>query len=78
MTVFDKKDFPKVLAQVEQGSIAPLYLLYGEDYLVKSALAQLTEILVPESQRSTNLEIVDGNQADFRQILDNVYSLPQE
>ncbi|MDH3557480.1 MAG: hypothetical protein OES18_16680 [Deltaproteobacteria bacterium] len=72
MTVFDKKDFPKVLAQVEQGSIAPLYLLYGEDYLVKSALAQLTEILVPESQRSTNLEIVDGNQADFRQILDNV------
>ncbi|MBW2579870.1 MAG: hypothetical protein JRD00_02770 [Deltaproteobacteria bacterium] len=80
MPVFDKKDFPKVLEQGEQGSIAPLYLLYGEDYLVKSALAQLTEILVPESQRSTNLEIVDGtnleivdgNQADFRQILDNV------
>jgi DNA polymerase-3 subunit delta len=72
MPVFDKKDFPKVLAQVEQGSVAPLYFLYGEDYLVKSALAQLSEILVPESQRSTNLEIVDGTQADFRQILDNV------
>lgn len=72
MPVFDKKNFPKVLAQVEEGIIAPLYLLHGEDYLVKSALAQLTEILVPESQRSTNLEIVDGNQADFRQILDNV------
>jgi DNA polymerase-3 subunit delta len=72
MPVFDKKDFPKVLAQVEQGSVAPLYLLHGEDYLVKSALVQLTEILVPESQRSTNLEIVDGNRADFRQILDNV------
>ena len=72
MPVFDKKDFSKVLAQVEQGSIAPLYFLHGEDYLVKSALAQLTEILVPESQQSTNLEIVDGNQADFRQILDNV------
>lgn len=72
MPVFDKKDFPKVLAQVEQGSVAPLYFLHGEDYLVKSALAQLTELLVPESQRSTNLEIVDGNQADFRQILDNV------
>jgi hypothetical protein len=25
MTVFDKKDFPKVLAQVEQGSIAPTH-----------------------------------------------------
>jgi DNA polymerase-3 subunit delta len=72
MPVFDKKDFPKVLAQVEQGSVAPLYFLHGEDYLVKSALAQLSEMLVPESQRSTNLEIVDGTQADFRQILDNV------
>jgi DNA polymerase-3 subunit delta len=72
MPVFDKKDFSKVLAQVEQGSVAPLYILHGEDYLVKSALAQLSEMLVPESQRSTNLEIVDGNQADFRQILDNV------
>jgi DNA polymerase-3 subunit delta len=72
MPVFDKKDFPKVLTQVEQGSVAPLYFLHGEDYLVKSALAQLTEILVPESQQSTNLEVVDGNQSDFRQILDNV------
>ena len=61
-----------MLAQVEQGSVAPLYFLHGEDYLVKSALAQLTEILVPESQQSTNLEVVDGNQSDFRQILDNV------
>lgn len=72
MPVFDKKDFRKVLAQAEEGRMAPLYLLHGEDYLVKSALAQLTEILVPESQRSTNLEIIDGNQADFRQILDSI------
>ena len=72
MPVYDKKDFPKVLEQVEQGGVALLYFLHGEDYLVKSALAKLTEILVPESQQSTNLEIVDGNQADFRHILDNV------
>jgi DNA polymerase-3 subunit delta len=72
MPVFDKKDFPKVLAQIEQGSIAPIYLLHGEDYLVKSALAKLTGILVPESQQGTNLQVVDGSQADFRQILDSV------
>jgi DNA polymerase-3 subunit delta len=70
--VFDKKDFPKILEQVEQGSIAPIYLLHGEDYLVKSALEELTELLVPESQRSTNLQVVDGGEADFRQILDSV------
>jgi len=72
MPVYDKKDFDKLLEKIEQGSISPLYLLYGEDYLVKSALSRLTGLLVPESQRSTNLELVDGSQADFRQILDNV------
>ena len=72
MAVYDKKDFDKVLEQIEQGSISPLYLLYGEDYLVKSGLNRLTQLLVPASQRDTNLELVDGAQADFRQILDSV------
>ena len=72
MPVFDRKDFAKILEQIEQGSIAPIYLLHGEDYLVKSALEELTELLVPESQRSTNLQVVDGGEADFRQILDSV------
>ena len=72
MPAFDKKNFSKILEQVEQGSIAPIYLLHGEDYLVKTALEELTDLLVPESQRSTNLEVVDGSEADFRQILDSV------
>jgi DNA polymerase-3 subunit delta len=72
MPVYDKKDFDKVLEQIEQGNISPLYLLYGEDYLVKSAVNRLTRLLVPDSQRNTNLELVDGGQADFRQILDSV------
>ena len=72
MAAFDKKNFPKILEQIEQGSIAPIYLLHGEDYLVRSALEELTELLVPESQRSTNLEVVDGGEADFRRILDSV------
>jgi DNA polymerase-3 subunit delta len=72
MPTLDKKDFSKILEQIEQGSIAPIYFLHGEDYLVKSALEDLTELLVPESQRSTNLQVVDGSEADFRQILDSV------
>jgi DNA polymerase-3 subunit delta len=65
MTQFAKEDFEKVLGKVEQGNIAPVYLLHG-------ALAQLTETLIPESQQSTNLQVVDGSQADFRAILDSV------
>ncbi|UCG21508.1 MAG: hypothetical protein JSU80_02650, partial [Deltaproteobacteria bacterium] len=72
MPAFDKKNFSEILEQVEQGSIAPIYLLHGESYLVKSALEELTGLLVPESQRSTNLEVVDGSEADFRKILDSV------
>ena len=72
MPAFDKKSFPKILEQIDQGNIAPIYLLHGEDYLVRSALEQLTELLVPGSQRSTNLEVVDGGEVDFRRILDSV------
>ena len=72
MPHFSREQFDKVLKQVEQGDVAPLYLLHGEAYLVKSALAQLTDLLVPESQRSTNLQVVDGGEADFRPILDNI------
>ena len=72
MPTFDKKDFPKILEQAKEGSIAPIYLLHGDDYLVKSALKELIEILVPESQRSTNLQVFDGNEADFREILNSV------
>jgi len=72
MSVFNKENYEDILAQVQQGNIAPIYLLHGESYLVKSALAQLIESLIPESQQSTNLEVVDGSQADFRQLLDSV------
>ena len=54
MPVFDKKDFPKVLKQIEEGNIAPIYLLHGEDYMAKSALEELTGLVVPESQRGTS------------------------
>lgn len=72
MPTFDKKDFPKIIEQTKEGSIAPIYLLHGDDYLVKSALKELIEILVPESQRSTNLQVFDGSEADFREILNSV------
>ena len=67
-----REEFDKALEQVKQGEVAPLYLLHGDSYLVKSALDRLTDLLIPESQRSTNLQVVDGSEADFRRILDNV------
>ena len=59
MPVFTRKDFHQLLAEIEQGHLASIYLLYGDRYLVKSTLSQLTEKLIPDSLRSTNLEVVD-------------------
>jgi DNA polymerase-3 subunit delta len=72
MPRYSREEFDKVLKEVEESNVAPLYLLHGESYLVKSALGQLTDLLIPESQRNTNLEVVDGGEADFRRILDSV------
>ena len=72
MPVFTREDFHQVLGQIEQGHLASIYLLYGDRYLVKSTLSQLTEKLIPDSIRGTNLEVVDGSEADFRHILDSL------
>ncbi len=72
MPLVTKENFSHLLREIEQGALAPIYLLFGESYLVSSGLTQLTERLVPESQRGTNLQVVDGAQADFRAILDSL------
>src|SRR5512139_501509 len=72
MSVITREDFSEVLTQIEAGRLVPVYLLFGDSYLVSSALTELTARLIPEAQRSTNLQLVDGAQADFRAILDSL------
>jgi DNA polymerase-3 subunit delta len=72
MSVVTRENFGRLLTDIEQGAIAPIYLLFGESYLVGSALTELIERLIPEPQRGTNLQVVDGAQADFGAILDSL------
>jgi DNA polymerase-3 subunit delta len=72
MSVITRQDFSEVLTEIEAGRLVPVYLLFGDSYLVSSALTELTERLIPEAQRSTNLQVVDGAQADFRAILEGL------
>jgi DNA polymerase-3 subunit delta len=72
MSVITKESFSQVLAEIKDGRLVPIYLLFGDSYLVSSALTELTESLIPRAQRSTNLQVVDGAQADFRAILDSL------
>ena len=77
MSVITREDFSEVLTEIEAGRLVPVYLLFGDSYLVSSALTELTARLIPEARRSTNLQLVDGAQADFRAIVDslNTFSL---
>ena len=72
MSVITRENFSDVLTEIEAGRIVPVYLLFGDSYLVSSVLTELTEHLIPGAQRSTNLQVVDGAQADFRAILDSL------
>jgi len=72
MSVITREDFSQVLTEIDAARLAPVYLLFGDTYLVSSALTELTERLIPQAQRSTNLQVVDGVQADFRAILDSL------
>jgi DNA polymerase-3 subunit delta len=72
MAVFTREDLSEVLSEIEAGRLVPVYLVFGDSYLVSSALTELTERLIPEAQRSTNLQVVDGAQADFRALLDSL------
>ena len=65
MPVFSHEDLRKVLNQIERENISPIYLLHGDRYLVKSALDKLLDLLIPETERDTNLEVSDGKKADF-------------
>ncbi|HVO82965.1 MAG TPA: hypothetical protein VMU60_00925 [Syntrophobacteria bacterium] len=72
MSGITREEFGELLGEIEAGNLAPVYLLFGDSFLVSSALTELTDRLVPQAQRSTNLQIVDGAQADFRTILDGL------
>lgn len=72
MSVITREHFSELLREIEDGRLVPVYLLFGDSYLVSSALTELTERLIPEAQRSTNLQVVDSAQADLRAILESL------
>jgi DNA polymerase III delta subunit len=76
MPVFTYKDIPKILEQAEKGRPASVYLIAGDSYLSNDVHQQLVSRLLPEEQRSFNLEIIDGEKEDIRSILDRIQTFP--
>ncbi len=59
------------------GGYAPVYLIYGEELLYKTALAELLKILMPGVKRSLNYEPIEGTGNNIQTAIErvNTYSL---
>ena len=67
-------DLEAVLQDVEAGGCAPVYLVHGEEYLVRKAADQLVERLVPGAAVGLNLVPMDG--ASPREVASELRTLP--
>ncbi len=54
------EDWARLVAAIQSGRPAPLYLLTGEEYTRRQAIDTLLEMLLPSSARDFNLDLLDG------------------
>ncbi len=60
---YSRHDLPTLLADLEKGSLHPVYLLFGERYLCSQAAQEVIARLLPdEASRAQNIRAVDGDQ----------------
>lgn len=70
MPTFQRPDIAKLIKQIQQGQVAPVYLLLGERYLCREAAEQLIGALLPDqSQRGRQLTVIDGEREDHHRTL---------
>ncbi|GMQ79706.1 MAG: hypothetical protein BMS9Abin03_138 [Thermodesulfobacteriota bacterium] len=71
-------DYLKDLKENQKAKgFAPVYLIYGEALLYKSALETLLDVLLPKKNRSFNYDVIDGTNGHIEEVVEriNTYSL---
>ena len=77
----DLNEYLKNLKENQKAkSFAPVYLIYGEALLYKSALEALLDVLLPKKNRSFNYDVLDGTNGHIEEVVEriNTYSLLAE
>nr|WP_240672436.1 DNA polymerase III subunit delta [Corallococcus coralloides] len=67
-------DMDEVLAEVKGGKVWPLYLLWGEEFLVRKGADELVKTLVPDAAMGLNLAVLDA--ASPREVAQELATLP--
>ncbi|MHB8874815.1 MAG: DNA polymerase III subunit delta [Myxococcaceae bacterium] len=62
------------IKEAEKGGEAPLYLLWGEEFLVRAAADELVKRLVPDASMGLNYSVLDG--ASPREVAEDLATLP--
>ena len=67
----------KVLNSIKKGSVAPCYLLYGEEeYLLQDAFNKIIDLLLPAADRAFNLFFMEGGQENVNDICRSLLTMP--
>jgi DNA polymerase-3 subunit delta len=67
-------DIDDVLKEVKAGKVAPLYLLWGEEFLVRKSADELVKLLVPDAAVGLNLVSLDAGSP--REVAQELATLP--
>ena len=65
MALYQRSDFPKLLAAIKQGKPCSVYLVVGDRYLCLQVAEQLVEALIPDPKaRAQQVKPIDGDLED--------------
>ncbi|NVM57776.1 MAG: hypothetical protein HWN51_06635, partial [Desulfobacterales bacterium] len=66
----------ELVKEVKRGAIAPVYLLYGDEFLCKSAFKALLDAVVPPKEQALNYEALDGATANIHEMVERLNTFP--
>jgi DNA polymerase-3 subunit delta len=66
----------EILAEIQRGNVAPIYLLYGDEFLCKSAFKPLLDAIVPPKEQTLNYEALDGATASIHEAVERLNTFP--
>jgi DNA polymerase-3 subunit delta len=72
----DYKALPELLAGIKGGSTYPVYLLYGDEFLYKSAFKSVLDAMVPPHHQDLNYEAIDGARENIYEVVQHLKTFP--
>lgn len=70
------KDIPELVAAIGKGMVAPVYLLYGDEFVYKSALKSLLDAIVSPPHQDLNYEVIDGATENVYDVIHRLNTFP--